>query len=216
MNDNSINTREPHAHQSIEQVVNAMATVLANYLDYEQVNVLTKRWRQYPEVSVKMMQQSILEATRHFPKLNPYKSEIRKGFWEALQNSAANNLATEDISEQKTTQSSESESVNAFYTVIEFIQNELTAPDSRELFHALHQMVVKERTLKGHSLNMQQFLNHERPPVPDDVQVLNTLVQLTYICLCDILGPVDADDMLYRSAETAKQQHPKAIVEQLF
>ena len=63
---------------------------------------------------------------------------------------------------------------------------------------------------------MQKFLYDERPEVPDDVFILNNLVQLAYVCLCDVVGPVEADEVMYRSAEQAKQIHAKALVESLF
>lgn len=204
---------EHYTNQPVEQMVNSMATVLANYLDPEQINILTKRWREYSEVSVKMIQQSILEATRRYPKLSPYKSEIRKGFWEALQGSAATSVAVID---QNNRQSSNDSVCNAFYSVFEAIQKELTAPQRSDLIYQLHQLIIKERTFTGHGIDVTVFLNNDRPKVPDDAQMLNTLVQLTYICLCNIIGPMEADNILYKSAESAKQVYPKAVVEQLF
>lgn len=206
--------------QSVEQVVNAMAGVLAKHLDPDQINKLSKSWRRYPQISVKMLQQCVLDTTTHYPHLKPYKSEIRKGFWSVMQGNEPDGLETgEDRGHERgdrSEQLSSSEIVEAFYTIIEAIQKQLSAPDGRALFQQLHQVVVTERTLKGHSINMQQFLNDERPQVPDNEKVLNNLVQLVYVCLCDLLGPVEADETLYQSAEIAKQSHAKTIVEKLF
>lgn len=202
--------------QSVERTVSAMAIVLAKYLNPEEVLLLTAQWRQYPTVSVKMMQQCVLEATRRYPELKAYKSDIRKGFWDTMQ--ADSQQLTEAVTEAKTVngQKSESEVVQAFYTVMEAFSNQLTAPDNRSLFQTLHQTVSKERTFKGHTLNISQFLDGGRPVVPDDMYILNNVVQLAYVCLCDIAGPVEADDILFQVAEIAKQRHPKAVVEKLF
>ena len=51
---------------------------------------------------------------------------------------------------------------------------------------------------------------------PDATELLNHIVQLAYVCLCDLLGPVDADEILFRVADIAKQSHPKEVVERLF
>ena len=80
----------------------------------------------------------------------------------------------------------------------------------------MHQTVSQERTFKGHHIDIKQFLEGDRPLVPDDEHLLNTLMQLAYVCLCDIAGPVEADEILFQAAQTAKQSYPKAIVEKLF
>ncbi|BFM01872.1 hypothetical protein Psyaliredsea_05190 [Psychrobacter alimentarius] len=106
--------------------------------------------------------------------------------------------------------------VEVFYTVIETLSKQLTASENRSLFQAVHQAVSQERTFKGHVIHMSEFLKGNRPPVPDDEYLLNNVVQLVYVCLCDIAGPVEVDDVLFRAAETAKQSYPKAVVEKLF
>ncbi|MBF4490297.1 hypothetical protein [Psychrobacter sp. N25K4-3-2] len=202
--------------QSVEKTVSAMAKVLEKYLNHEEVLLLTVQWRQYPTVSIKMMQQCVLEATKRYPKLKPYRSDIRKDFWGTMQ--AASHQSTEAATEANTVngQKSEFEGVQAFYTVMEAFNNQLTAPDNRSLFQTLHQAVSKERTFKGHTLNISQFLDGGRPVVPHDMYILNNVLQLAYVCLCNIVGPVEADDILFQVAEIAKQSHPKAVVEKLF
>jgi hypothetical protein len=202
--------------QSVEQTVSVMAKILAKYLDPEKVILLTAQWRQYPTVSVKMMQQCVLEATTRYPELKSYKSEIRKGFWNAMQTTNQDSIGTDGSDNVISGQKSVSEATNAFYTVMEGLKNRLTAPDARNLFHVLHQTVSQERTFKEHIININQFLEGDRPAVPDDIYILNNIVQLAYVCLCDITGPVEADDILFAVAETAKQSHPKAVVETLF
>ena len=161
-----------------------------------------------------MVQQCVLDAIRRYPELKAHKSDIRKGFWDTL--------LTDYQQEEENDGEEHSESlvappsVQAFYTVMESIRSQLSPPDSRHLFHIMHQVVSQERTFKGHNININQFLEHNRPPMPDDENLLNSLVQLAYICLCDMAGPVEADEMLFRAAEMAKQHHPKAVVEKLF
>jgi hypothetical protein len=202
--------------QSVNQTVSAMAVVLARYLHPEEVKLLTTQWQQYSTVSVKMMQQCVLDATRRYPELQEYKSDIRKGFWNTMQTDhqqvaeEANN--SNGISEQK----SVSELLQAFYTVMEAIGHQLAESDKRSFFHIMHQTVSKERTFKGHSIDINQFLEGARPVVPDNEHILNNLIQLAYICLCDIAGPVEADEILFQVAETAKQSHTRAVVERLF
>ena len=108
------------------------------------------------------------------------------------------------------------EVVDVFYTVMETLSKQLNASESRSLFQAVHQAVSQERTFKGHVINMSQFLEENQPPVPDDEYLLNNVIQIVYVCLCDIAGPVEANDILFRAAETAKQSYPKAVVEKLF
>ncbi|MGO2340527.1 MAG: hypothetical protein ACTH5M_08045, partial [Psychrobacter sp.] len=140
---------------------------------------------------------------------------IRKGFWDTM---TADNLQgvtttdSDDINKQEST----NESALAFYTVIEAIGSQLTKSHNRNFFHNLHQMVARERTFRGHTVNINQFLEGGRPEVPDATELLNHIVQLAYVCLCDMLGPVDADEILFRVADIAKQSHPKDIVERLF
>ncbi len=200
--------------QSVDQTVSAMAEVLAKYLNPEEVRLLTRQWQQYSTVSVKMMQQCVLEATRRYPELQVYKSDIRKGFWDTMQ--ADNQQAADSRSKEIIEKPSMSEVVGAFYTVMETLSKQLTASESRSLFQAVHQAVSQERTFKGHVIHMSQFLEGNRPPVPDDEYLLNNVIQLVYVCLCDIVGPVEADDILFRAAETAKQSYPKSVVEKLF
>ena len=200
--------------QSVEQTVSAMAEVLAEYLHPEEVRLLKRQWQQYSTVSVKMMQQCVLDATRRYPELQEHKSEIRKGFWDTLQ--ADNQPSVESDSHSEAVTVPISEMALAFYSVIETIRSQLTPVDSRSFFHLMHQTVSQERTFKGHHIDIKQFLEGNRPLVPDDEHLLNTLMQLAYVCLCDIAGPVEADDILFQAAQTAKQSYPKAIVEKLF
>jgi len=106
--------------------------------------------------------------------------------------------------------------MQAFYTVMEALGSQLTEPDKRGFFHTMHQTVSKERTFKGHAIDINQFLEGTRPVVPDNEHLLNNMMQLAYICLCDIAGPVEADEIFFRISEDAKQSHPKAVVEMLF
>ncbi|OLF34680.1 hypothetical protein BTW00_12170 [Psychrobacter sp. C 20.9] len=200
--------------QSVDQTVSAMAEVLSEYLHPEEVRLLKRQWQQYSTVSVKMMQQCILDATRRYPELQGHKSEIRKGFWATLQ--ADNQPSVESDSHSEAVTVPISEPVLAFYTVIEALRSQLTAADSRRFFHSMHQTVSQERTFKGHHININQFLEGNRPPVPDNEHLLNNLMQLAYVCLCDIIGPVEADEILFQAAQTAKQSYPKAVVEKLF
>ena len=202
--------------QSVDQTVSAMADILANYLHPEEVRLLTTQWKRYTHVSVKMVQQCVLDTMRRYPELQAHKSEIRNGFWDTLLSDTQQE--SEDDSRDATNNEPPvvSQSVQAFYTVMDSIGSQLSPADRRNLFHIMHQVVSQERTFKGHNININQFLEHNRPPVPDDEPLLNSLVQLTYICLCDMAGPVDADEMLFRAAEMAKQHHPKAVVEKLF
>jgi|26BtaG_2_1085354.scaffolds.fasta_scaffold05535_4 hypothetical protein len=211
-------------NQTVAQVTSHMAAVLAKYLDPSEVDELTTLWRHQPAISVKMMQQSILDTTRRYPHLKPYKSEIRKGFWAALYKNAVDKetdteaeSTTNDLNKQQiSTAPTVSAQVAAFYSVIENIKSLLSAPDDRNFLSNLHQNIRRERTFKAHAIDVQKFLYNERPEVPDDVFILNNLVQLAYVCLCDVVGPVEADEVMYRSAEQAKQIHPKALVESLF
>lgn len=200
--------------QSVDQTVSAMAEVLAKYLNPEEVRLLTRQWQQYSTVSVKMMQQCVLDATRRYPELQDHKSDIRKGFWDTMQ--ADNQQTADSRSKEISEKIPASEVVGAFYTVMESLSKQLNASESRSLFQAVHQAVSQERTFKGHVIHMGQFLEGNRPPVPDDEYLLNNVIQLVYVCLCDIVGPVEADDILFRAAETAKQSYPKSVVEKLF
>jgi len=208
--------------QSVDQAVTAMAEVLADYLHPEEVRLLKSQWQRYSTVSVKMMQQCVLDATRRYPELQAHKSDIRKGFWDTLQ--ADSQQTVESDSHNGHNSHNEaikapvpvSELVLAFYTVIEALHSQLSETESRNLFLTMHQTVSQERTFKGHSLNISQFLEGNRPSVPDNEHLLNNLMQLAYVCLCDVVGPVEADDMMFRSAEKAKQNYPKRLVEKLF
>ncbi|MGO1282448.1 MAG: hypothetical protein ACTH7W_04190 [Psychrobacter sp.] len=202
--------------QSVDQTVSAMAVVLAKYLDPEEVRLLTTQWQQYSRVSVKMMQQCILDATRRYPELKEHKSDIRKGFWDTMTADNLQGVTATDSGNDINKQKSINESTLAFYTVMEAIGSQLTKSHHHNFFHNLHQMVARERTFKGHIININQFLESERPIVPDATELLNHIVQLAYVCLCDMLGPVDADEILFRVADIAKQSHPKEVVERLF
>lgn len=200
--------------QSVNQTVSAMAAVLAKYLNPEEVRLLTRQWQQHSSVSVKMMQQCVLDATRRYPELQAHKSDIRKGFWNTMQADQPQATAIDDNLEN--TNTAISEQVLAFYTVMDALSSQLTAADNCSLFQTMHQTVSQERTFKGHTINMNHFLEGHRPTLPDDEHLLNNLIQLAYVSLCDIAGPVDADEILFQAAQTAKQSHPKAIVEKLF
>lgn len=205
--------------QSVDQAVTAMAEVLADYLHPEEVRLLKSQWQRYSTVSVKMMQQCVLDATRRYPELQAYKSDIRKGFWATLQ--AGSQQTVESDSHNSHNEAIKalipvSELVLAFYTVIEALRSQLSETESRNLFLTMHQTVSQERTFKGHSLNISQFLEGNRPSVPDNEHLLNNLMQLAYVCLCDVAGPVEADEMMFRAAEKAKQNYPKILVEKLF
>jgi hypothetical protein len=202
--------------QSVDQTVSAMADVLAKYLHPEEVRLLKSQWQQYSTVSVKMMQQCVLDATRRYPELQDHKSEIRKGFWDTLQADNQQAMETDSHNETIDIPVPVSEMVLAFYTVIEMLRGQLTEIENRNLFLTMHQTVSQERTFKGHSINIKQFLEDNRPSVPDDEHLLNNLMQLAYVCLCDVSGPVEADEMMFRAAEAAKRRYPKAIVEKLF
>ena len=205
--------------QSVDQAVTAMAEVLTDYLHPEEVRLLKSQWQRYSTVSVKMMQQCVLDATRRYPELQAYKSDIRKGFWATLQ--AGSQQTVESDSHNSHNEAIKalipvSELVLAFYTVIEALRSQLSETESRNLFLTMHQTVSQERTFKGHSLNISQFLEGNRPSVPDNEHLLNNLMQLAYVCLCDVAGPVEADEMMFRAAEKAKQSYPKTLVEKLF
>lgn len=211
--------------QSVDQAVTAMAEVLADYLHPEEVRLLKSQWQRYSTVSVKMMQQCVLDATRRYPELQAYKSDIRKGFWATLQADSQQTVEADNHngynshnSHNETVKASVpvSELVLAFYTVIEALRSQLSETESRNLFLTMHQTVSQERTFKGHSLNISQFLEGNRPSVPDNEHLLNNLMQLAYVCLCDVAGPVEADEMMFRAAEKAKQSYPKTLVEKLF
>ena len=204
--------------QSVDQTVSAMAEVLAKYLHPEEVRLLKTQWLRYPAVSVKMMQQCVLDATRRYPELQAHKYEIRKGFWDTLQTS--NEQVVETDSHQQPIDTPVplplSELVLAFYTVMETLRSQLATIDSRNFFLTMHQTVSQERTFKGHSIHIKSFLDGDRPSVPDDEYLLNNLIQLAYVCLCDVAGPVEADEILFQAAQTTKQSYPKAVVERLF
>ncbi|MBA6243336.1 MULTISPECIES: hypothetical protein [Psychrobacter] len=205
--------------QSVDQAVTAMAEVLADYLHPEEVRLLKSQWQRYSTVSVKMMQQCVLDATRRYPELQACKSDIRKGFWATLQADSQQTVESDSHNSHNETVKAPvpvSELVLAFYTVIEALRSQLSETESRNLFLTMHQTVSQERTFKGHSLNISQFLEGNRPSVPDNEHLLNNLMQLAYICLCDVAGPVEADEMMFRAAETAKQSYPKTLVEKLF
>ena len=205
--------------QSVDQAVTAMAEVLADYLHPEEVRLLKSQWQRSSTVSVKMMQQCVLDATRRYPELQACKSDIRKGFWATLQADSQQTVESDSHNSHNETVKAPvpvSELVLAFYTVIEALRSQLSETESRNLFLTMHQTVSQERTFKGHSLNISQFLEGNRPSVPDNEHLLNNLMQLAYICLCDVAGPVEADEMMFRAAETAKQSYPKTLVEKLF
>ncbi len=199
--------------RSVDQTVSAMAEVLAEYLHPEEVRLLKQQWLQYSSVSVKMMQQCVLDVTRRYPELQAHKSDIRKGFWDTMQADQPQEIAVDDHLES--TNIAISEQVLAFYSVMDAISSQLTAVDNRSLLQTMHQTVSQERTFKGHTINMNHFLEG-RPALPDDEHLLNNLIQLAYVSLCDIAGPVEADEILFQAAQTAKQSHPKVIVEKLF
>ena len=208
--------------QSVDQAVTAMAEVLADYLHPEEVRLLKTQWQRYSTVSVKMMQQCVLDATRRYPELQAYKSDIRKGFWATLQADSQQTVKADSHNSHNGHNKAikapipVSELVLAFYTVIEALRSQLLETESRNLFLTMHQTVSQERTFKGHSLNISQFLEGNRPSVPDNEHLLNNLMQLAYVCLCDVAGPVEADEMMFRAAEKAKQNYPKTLVEKLF
>ena len=202
--------------QSVDQAVSAMTEVLAAYLHPEEVRLLKSQWQRYSSVSVKMMQQCILDATRRYPELQDHKSDIRKAFWDTLQTSNSQIQEVDDHNDIIDTPVNVTPLVLAFYTVIEALRSQLTDIERHNLFLTMHQTVSQERTFKGHSINIKQFLEGDRPSVPDDVYLLNNLMQLAYVCLCDVAGPVEADEMMFRAAQTTKQSYPKALVEKLF
>ena len=202
--------------QSVDQAVSAMTEVLAAYLHPEEVRLLKSQWQRYSSVSVKMMQQCILDATRRYPELQDHKSDIRKAFWDTLQTSNSQIQEVDDHNDIIDTPVTVSPLVLAFYTVIEALRSQLTDMENHNLFLTMHQTVSQERTFKGHSINIKQFLEGDRPSVPDDEYLLNNLMQLAYVCLCDVAGPVEADEMMFRAAQTTKQSYPKALVEKLF
>ncbi|MFI8553388.1 hypothetical protein [Psychrobacter sp. NPDC077938] len=205
--------------QSVDQAVTAMAEVLADYLHPEEVRLLKSQWQRYSTVSVKMMQQCVLDATRRYPELQAHKSDIRKGFWATLQADSQQTIESDSHNSHNEAIKAPvpvSELVLAFYTVIEALRSQLSETESRNLFLTMHQTVSQERTFKGHSLNISQFLEGNRPSVPDNEHLLNNLMQLAYVCLCDVAGPVEADEMMFRAAEKAKQNYPKILVEKLF
>ncbi|MBI0426110.1 hypothetical protein [Psychrobacter sp. NG27] len=202
--------------QSVDQAVSAMTEILAAYLHPEEVRLLKSQWQRYSSVSVKMMQQCILDATRRYPELQDHKSDIRKAFWDTLQTSNSQIQEVDDHNDIIDTPVIVSQLVLAFYTVIEALRSQLTDMKNHNLFLTMHQTVSQERTFKGHSINIKQFLEGGRPSVPDDEYLLNNLVQLAYVCLCDVAGPVEADEMMFRAAQATKQSYPKALVEQLF
>ena len=202
--------------QSVDQAVSAMTEVLAAYLHPEEVRLLKSQWQRYSSVSVKMMQQCILDATRRYPELQGHKSDIRKAFWDTLQTSNSQIQEVDNHNDIIDTPVIISQLVLAFYTVIEALRSQLTDMENHNLFLTMHQTVSQERTFKGHSINIKQFLEGDRPSVPDDEYLLNNLMQLAYVCLCDVAGPVEADEMMFRAAQTTKQSYPKALVEKLF
>ena len=163
-----------------------------------------------------MMQQCILDATRRYPELQDHKSDIRKAFWDTLQTSNSQIQEVDDHNEIIDTPVIVSQLVLVFYTVIEALRSQLTDMENHNLFLTMHQTVSQERTFKGHSIHIKQFLEGDRPSVPDDEYLLNNLMQLAYVCLCDVAGPVEADEMMFRAAQATKQSYPKALVEKLF
>ena len=198
--------------QSVDQTVSAMGEVLKKYLNSEEIRSLTAQWRQYPTVSIKLIQELIIETTRRYPELQAYRSEIRRGFINAMQAkvqvSTHSNKNSEPIGY--------SEVVGTFYTVITACSNQLNAPDKGVFFDFLHRYISQDRTFKGHNIDVSSFLSDDQLVVPDDINILSNIMQLAYVCLCDIVGPVAADEILFVSAETAKQSHPKEMVEKSF
>ena len=95
-------------------------------------------------------------------------------------------------------------------------KEELGTDNERTLINNMHHRVLKERTFEGHDIDMRAFLHSNRPLIPNDTFILNNLVQLAYVCLCDIVGAGEADRLLFMSAAVAKKQHAKAIVAKLF
>ena len=203
--------------QSVEQTVFAMEKVLTKYLSDEEINNLTTEWKNYPLISAKTMQQCVLETTKRYPELVYYKSEIRKGFYKTIQRLYSRATANCEQSPDFIIESKPfSEEIEAFYTIMETLAKQLNAPNQHYLFFTMHQNILKERTFEEHVINIEQFSEGNRPALPDDVFILNNLVQLSYVCLCDLLGPVEADNILFNVAETAKRLHAKAVVNSLF
>lgn len=198
--------------QSVEQTVSAMREVLEKYLNAEEIRLLTAQWRQYPVVSIKLIQQLVVETTRRYPELKAYRSEIRRGFIDAMQAKVQVSTCLNNDSEPM----GHSEVIGTFYTVIIACSNQLNALDKRSFFYFLHQAISKDRTFRGHNIDVSSFLSDDQPVVPDDLNILSNIMQLAYVCLCDIVGPVVADEILFVSAETAKQKHSKEMVENFF
>lgn len=149
--------------QSVDQAVTAMAEVLADYLNPEEVRLLKSQWQRYSTVSVKMMQQCVLDATRRYPELQAYKSDIRKGFWATLQADSQQTIESDSHNGHNSHNKAikapvpVSELVLAFYTVIEALRSQLSETESRNLFLTMHQTVSQERTFKGIVLTSVSF-----------------------------------------------------------
>ncbi|GAA0309138.1 hypothetical protein [Psychrobacter aestuarii] len=202
---------------SVKQTVSSMASVLKPYLEREEIAQLTAAWQQHSTVSVKMIQQCVMDTTTQYPKLKRYKSDIRKAFWTAtLHTEASHDEEGSSASALTNQQASVSALVKAFYSVMLSLRAQLDDTSAEQLFAILHQTVAKERTFRGHHIEITAFLDNRCPTVPNDAHLLNNIVQLAYVCLCDVEGPVAADDMFYQVAEAAKAEHPNAVVEQLF
>ena len=202
--------------QSVEQTVTAMATVLADYLTHQEIAQLTASWRQHSTVSVKMIQECVLDATTQYPRLRQHRSAIRQAFWSNALHMTASTANEDASSNSEGGLRSESALVSAFYAVMRGLSTQLPPANRQQVFAMLHQMVAKERTFKGQNIDMMAFLNGQRPWVPDDIEMLNNLVQLAYVCVCDIEGPVEADHIFYHVSEAAKAEHATAVVQQLF
>lgn len=203
--------------QSVDKTVSSMAAVLADYLTHQEIVRLTASWRQHSEVSVKMIQACVLDATTQYPRLRKHRSDIRKAFWRtALQMNKP--ISDEDTNPPSAADvpSSDSVLVDAFYEVMLGLKAQLRPAERQQVFAMLHHMVAKERTFKGQNINIMAFLAGHLPLVPDDADLLNNLVQLAYVCLCDVEGPVEADRIFYQVSEDTKAQHSNAIVECLF
>ena len=203
--------------QSVAQVISEMETILSNYLTAQEIEQLTTPWRQHNQVSLQMVQQCLLDTFTQYPKLRAHKAVIRKQFWAAsMETDVLLNPKKDDASAERDAGTAVSGLVKAFHAVMLSLGNKLKAHDRQQLFTSMHQMVAEERTLKAHYVNMEAYLQDDCPAVPDNAHVLNNIVQLAYVCLCDIEGPVEADNIFYNVHETAKAQHDNDVVAQLF
>ena len=152
--------------QSVDQTVSAMAEVLSEYLHPEEVRLLKRQWQQYSTVSVKMMQQCVLDATRRYPELQDHKSKIRKGFWATLQVDSQQTVESDSHNGHNETINAPvpiSEPVLAFYTVIEALRSQLTAADSRSFFIVCTKLFRKNAPSKGTtsiSINFWKVIVH--------------------------------------------------------